>query len=136
MSDTRTADPIPLTRPFWEAAANGVLVRPVCSDCGRDFFVPQLCCPHCRSERWEYVASAGTGRVETYSVVHRAPSPQIPTPYVVAVIRLDEGWTMMSNIVGPTAEQVAIGSRVAVTFQDKAGFGIVPAFEPEGNTVV
>src|SRR2546427_1529753 len=135
MPDSPFIDRSWLTSAFWDAAAKGVLVRPVCAECGNDFFVPQICCPRCRSERWDYVASSGKGVVATYSVVHRAPSPQLPTPYVVAVIRLDEGWSMMSNIVGPDAEHVAIGSRVAVTFQDKADFGIVPVFALEGSTV-
>lgn len=122
-----------LSAPFWEAAERGVLTRQVCARCDTNFFVPQICCPACQSEDWAYVPSSGRGHIETFSVVSRGPTPEVPTPYVVAIVRLDEGWSMMSNIVGERANHVAVGRRVRVAFEEKPGFGKTPVFEIEGE---
>jgi uncharacterized OB-fold protein len=122
-----------LTAPFWEAAARGELVRPVCDACSRSFFTPQAICPHCGSEGWTYVASDGVGAVETYSVVHHGPDPRFDTPYVLAVVELvNEGWRLMTNIVGVAPDQVHIGMPVvplSIAFEDRTlpGFTAAPA---------
>ena len=111
-----------LTMPFWEAAARGSLVRPVCDACGRSFFTPQWACPHCHSEQWDYVPSDGRGVVYSATVVHRGPDETWATPYVLAVVDLDEGWTMLSRLaVDPAAEPNAryLGRRVSAVFVDE-----------------
>ncbi len=117
-----------LTRPFWEAAAGNRLVRPVCDGCGASFFVPQHACPHCQSEAWTYLESSGRGVISSFTVVHRAPTREFEPPYVVAVVDLDEGWFMMSNVIGCPAETVAVGQRVAVDFVRRADGVAVPVF--------
>lgn len=105
----------PLTAPFWEAAARGELVRPVCGDCGRSFFTPQVCCPFCLSEMWSYVPSSGRGVVYSATVAHRAPLPGFEAPYQVAIVDLqEEGWHMLCNLTGPGP--TPIGTAVRVTF--------------------
>ena len=92
--------PSELTAPFWAAARERRLVRPRCNSCGRSFFTPQVACPVCLSEDWSYVDSAGRGTVYSFTVVHRAPSPALSAPYVLAVVELiDEGWSMLTNVV-------------------------------------
>jgi uncharacterized OB-fold protein len=117
-----------LTRPFWEAAAAHRLVRPVCDRCGASFFVPQQVCPHCHSEAWTYRASSGRGVVSSCTVVHRGPTRDFTVPYVVAIVDLDEGWFMMSNIVHCDAGSVVIGQRVVVDFQRRADGVVLPVF--------
>lgn len=117
-----------ITRPFWEAAARGRLVRPVCDACGMNFFIPQIACTRCHSEAWTYQESSGLGTVSTFTVVHRAPTSDHQPPYVVAVIDLDEGWYMMSNIVGCSHESVRIDQRVAVDFHTRADGVVLPVF--------
>src|SRR5438105_14741017 len=85
-----------LTAPFWAAAAGRVLVRPVCADCGRNFFSPQIACPACLSENWSYLPSSGRGTVYSATVVHKAPSPDFDVPYRLAVVELEEGWSMLA----------------------------------------
>lgn len=120
-----------LSRPFWDAAARRELMRPVCDDCGRSFFVPRPACPHCLSEAWSWVPSAGRGRVHSHTTVHRAPRAGFEVPYVVADVDLDEGWNMMSNVVDVAPETVTIGQRVAVTFLDVADGVALPVFRPD-----
>jgi len=80
----------------------------------------------------EFVPSTGKGEIHTFTVVHRAPTkvfePEIP--YVVAVIQLDEGVRMMSNIVDCPGEAVTIGMRVEVVFDDVSESITLPRFKP------
>ena len=120
-----------LTLPFWTAASEHKLVRPLCDHCQRSFFVPQMACPRCRSESWSYAESTGRGRVYSFTVVHRGPSPEHRAPYVVAIIDLeDEGWSMMSNVIGCRPEAVEIGQRVSVCFGKRRDGSTVPQFRP------
>lgn len=116
-----------LTAPFWAAAAERVLVRPVCADCGRNFFSPQIACPACLSENWFYVSSSGRGTVYSATIVHKAPSPDFEVPYRLAVIELDEGWTMLANLVGDGDAVPASGTPVQVTWIERDG-RTLPAF--------
>jgi hypothetical protein len=117
-----------LTAPFWEATARHELLRPVCASCHRSHFIPQYLCPHCGAEDWTYEASSGEGVVASYSVVSRAPDERFETPYVVALVDIpDEGWSLMTNIVGVPGEEVEIGMPVRVAwteFEER----VLPAF--------
>jgi uncharacterized protein len=119
-----------ITKPFWEAAARGKLVRPVCEDCGTNFFVPQLACPRCHGESWNYHDSTGRGTISTFTIVYRAPTADHEPPYVVAVVDLDEGWYMMSNVIRCTPESVRIGQRVEVDFHRRLDGVVLPMFRP------
>jgi uncharacterized OB-fold protein len=123
----------PMTRPFWEAAARGQLVRPVCAECLTSFFVPQLACPQCHGESWTYEPSSGRGGITAFTVVYRAPTPDHIPPYVVAVVDLDEGWYMLSNIVGCPPDAVRIGQRVTVDFQRRGDGVVLPVFRPSAD---
>lgn len=117
-----------MTRPFWDAARERRLVRPVCEACGESFFSPQLACPRCLSERWRYEPSTGRGRVYSFSIVHRAPREGFDVPYVVADVDMDEGWHLMSNIIGCDAAQVTVGSAVHVTWLELDDGTVLPQF--------
>lgn len=127
-----------LTGPFWAAAAQQHLVRPVCRQCGHSFFVPRWSCPFCRSEDWEYEQSSGLGVVYSATVVHRGPDDTWPTPYVLAIVDLEEGWQMLSRVlVSPsimhelaTDAGPLIGQPVMVQFspEDRAPFRTMPVF--------
>lgn len=117
-----------LTREFWDAAERHELVRPVCRACGRSFFTPQVACPGCLSEDWAYEPSSGKGTVYSSTVVHRPPSPGFEVPFRVAIVDLDEGWSMLANLVdGPGTRCAPIGARVEVTWIERAG-RTLPAF--------
>ncbi len=125
-----------VTRPFWEAAARNALVRPVCDSCEKNFFIPQIACPRCHSEAWSYRESSGRGTVSTFTVVHRAPTDDHQPPYIVAVVDLDEGWYMMSNIIDCPDNSIAIGQRVEVAFHSRADGVVLPVFRPATEDAV
>lgn len=129
-------EPSPLTEEFWSAARRHELVRPVCSRCGHSHFTPQVACPHCLSTEWSYQPSTGRGTVYSWTVVHRPPGPGFDPPYVLAVVDLEEGWSMLTNIVGPDGGsgppddvRVHIGQAVRVRFDDLAPDLVLPVFE-------
>lgn len=118
-------EPTEFGRPFWEAARGHRLVRPVCDACGRSFFTPQVACPHCLSEAWSWVDSSGRGVVHSFAVVHRAPVPGFTPPYVIADVELEEGWRILTNVVGGTP---VVGQQVRVTWLEVAGGAVLPVF--------
>jgi uncharacterized OB-fold protein len=124
-----------ITLPFWRAASRKVLVRPVCDVCGTNFFVPQIACTNCHSEAWTYQESSGCGTISTFTVVHRAPTSEHQPPYIVAVIDLDEGWHMMSNIVGSPHESVRMGQSVKVDFHSRDDGVVLPVFRLDQEAV-
>lgn len=79
-----------------------------------------------------WIQSKGTGEVHTFTVVHRAPSKgfEKDCPFVIAMIQLDEGPKMMTNIVGCNPETVTIGMKVKVAFRDVNDEVAIPIFEP------
>jgi uncharacterized OB-fold protein len=118
--------------PYWEGARNGKLLLQRCVDCDTLRFFPRYLCTACGSERAEWTEVSGRGTVHSFTIVHRAAFPefQARTPYVVALIDLDEGPRMMTNIVGDDALSVAIGDAVTVAFEARGTEGAkVPQFK-------
>jgi uncharacterized OB-fold protein len=122
--------PIPtaLTAPFWEAAARSTLVRQVCGACGQNFFTPRLACPNCLSESWSWEESSGRGRIYSFTVCHRAPVPGFSVPYVLAIVELDEGWSMLTNLVDGEPSEIDIGTQVQVAWLSVADGQTLPVF--------
>lgn len=114
--------PVPLSstwsEPFWAAAREERLTYQVCSDCGTATMYPKRLCPSCLGDTLSWADASGHGEVYTYTEQVAGPPSGFEdlVPYVVAVIRLDEGIQMMSNIVGPDAGSVLCGDRVTVAF--------------------
>lgn len=138
-------DPSPLTEPFWAAARERRLVRPYCPACDRSFFTPQIACPRCLSTAWEYRESSGRGVVYSATVVHRAPYPGFTSPYHVAIVDLEEGWSMLTNIVAaPGARDadrlggrpVPIGAPVTVDWLPLDERIVLPVFRASGPAPV
>lgn len=102
----------------------------MCDRCGNQWFTPTLTCPVCRSEAWTWTRSSGKGTVYSFTVVHRAPVPGIGVPYVLADVDLDEGWHMMTNILGCAPSTVRIGMAVSVTWLEVADDAVLPVFVP------
>jgi uncharacterized OB-fold protein len=91
-------------------------------------FIPQEFCSACRSTDLSWVESAGTGVVVTYTTVWRPQTPAFEVPYIVAVVRLDEGYEMLTNLVGTRTDDVTIGARVRVEFCDITAEVTLPCF--------
>ncbi|MCY4212826.1 MAG: Zn-ribbon domain-containing OB-fold protein [Gammaproteobacteria bacterium] len=122
----------PGTQPFWDACAQGRLLLQRCGDCGHLQFYPRVLCAACGSRRLDWVEACGRGTVRTFTIIRRAVSAAFEpdAPYVVALVELEEGPTLMSNIVGCAPASVAIGQPVRVTFEIRAQGVAVPQFEP------
>jgi uncharacterized OB-fold protein len=115
----------PETRPFWDAAEEGRLLIKRCTACGRPHHYPRSICPFCWSDRTEWVAASGRGTIYSYSVMRR-----VPVPYAIAYVTLDEGITMMTNIIDCDLERIRIGQPVRVVFRPTDGGPPVPMFTP------
>jgi uncharacterized protein len=102
--------------PFWEAARRGELRLQRCLDCGAHRFPAGRWCPACRGERTEWARASGRGTVESFCVFHKPYFPGLGTPYNVAVVRLEEGVKLFSNVVGVPNERIEVGMVVEATF--------------------
>ena len=119
--------PVPTedTKPFWAAAKESRFLIKRCLACGKAHWYPRTLCPFCFSERTEWQAASGGGVIYTYSVMRRANPP-----YVVAFVTLDEGPTMLTNIVACDPDSLSVGQKVNVVFRPTDGEFPVPVFEP------
>ena len=110
----------PLHSPFWDALRRHELVVQECAACSRLRFVPTELCPYCYSPAAVWAPVAGRGRVYTFTVVHRAPTPayQAEAPYAIAYIELDEGPRVPARLVDVDPATVEVGLPVEVVFDD------------------
>lgn len=115
----------PETRPFWEAAAAGRLLVKRCAACGEPHHYPRPICPFCGSDRTEWREASGRGTIYSYSVMRR-----VPVPSAIAYVTLEEGVTMMTNIVDSDLDAIRIGRDVRVVFKPSEGGAPVPMFTP------
>jgi len=113
----------PETKAFWDAAAEGKLLIKKCLACGELHYYPRAACPFCFSDRTEWQPASGRGTIYSYSVMRRAP-----VPYAIAYVTLDEGVTMMTNIVDSDFNQISIGRKVSLVFKPSDGGPPVPMF--------
>lgn len=102
---------------FWEGAALGELRVQRCRSCGKLRHPPGPSCPGCRSLDWDYLVTAGRGRVYSYVVHHHPPLPAFEVPFVVAVVELEEGVRVVGDLLGVDRTKVEIGMPVVVRFQ-------------------
>ena len=111
--------PVPNTvsAPYWEACARGELSLQRCVKCQQFQFYPRTICCHCGEAELDWQLVSGSGRVKSFTVVRRGISKAYAAPYVVALIELAEGPSMMSTIVGSSPEAVSIGASVQVSFE-------------------
>lgn len=118
------------SRSCWDALKQHRLTLKRCHDCGKHHFYPRVLCPHCHSDAVEWVDARGTGTIYSYTIARRPAGPafKADTPYVVAVIDLDEGARMMTNIVTDDVEAVRIGQRVTVQYDDVTDEVTLPKF--------
>ena len=105
-----------LTGPYWEGCASGELRLQRCESCDRHQFYPRTICSHCSKGQLTWITASGQGTVASFTVVRRAISGAYTAPYIVALIQLEEGPVMMSNIVQAEPDHVAIGAAVSVAF--------------------
>jgi uncharacterized OB-fold protein len=113
------------TAHYWEAAKEGRLLLKRCNDCDQVHYYPRAVCPHCLSSATGWIQACGRGRIYSYSVMRR-----VPIPYAIAYIALDEGVTMMSNLVECDFDALQIDQPVEVVFRATENGERLPMFRP------
>ena len=132
-----TAKPKPAidvwNKPFWDACAKHRLLLQRCSETGQCWYPPGPNSPYAPRAKWEWVECSGKGKVLSWVVFHQKyfDSFADELPYAVAMVRLAEGATVLTNIQGKR-DSLAVGSPVEVVFDDR-GDCIVPLFRIVGS---
>ncbi|MBV8772027.1 MAG: Zn-ribbon domain-containing OB-fold protein [Deltaproteobacteria bacterium] len=120
------------TAPYWEGCRQHQLRIQRCSACGEHQFFPRIYCAKCFSDRIEWITASGRAKVLSFTIVRRPVSPAFAkeVPYVVALVTLEEGPQMMTNIVECAPQDVTIGMTVEVVFEDWTEIISIPKFRP------
>lgn len=120
-----------LDLPFWEATREHRLLVHRCGRCGRSYW-PATCCVEHGGDAMEWVPASGRGTLHTWTVYHHAYTPEFAdrVPYVVAVVRLDEGPFMHTGIAGCDPDALTVGMPVEVAFEDRDDGTALPHFRP------
>ncbi len=109
-----------LTQPFWDAAKRHELIMPRCKTCDNLFFYPRELCPICLSMDLEWVPVSGKGRVHSYTVIYQPGLSAFreDAPYIYAIIQLEEGPRMASNLVECAIDDAKIDMPVTAFYDD------------------
>jgi len=134
MSDARRRAlpvPTPETEHFWQGTAAGELRLQRCGACEQVYFPPRPFCPACASRDVEVFRASGRATLYSYVINHR-PGPGFDAPHSIAVVQLEEGPRMMTNVVGcpQTPEALELDMPLEVTFEKMSDEIALPLFQP------
>ena len=120
------------SQPFWNATRVGQYLLQWCTHCELAIHFPRAVCPHCLGDALEWRPSPGRGVVYAVTVEHRAQDPRMRSrvPYAVALIDLDEGVRVMSNVVGCEPDDVRVGMVVTIDWEPLPDGRRLPQFTP------
>jgi uncharacterized protein len=113
------------TKVFWDATAEGKLLVKKCNGCGENHYYPRTLCPFCFCDDTEYLECSGRGVIYSYSVTRRTKEP-----WAIAYVTLEEGPTMMTNLIDCDFDELSIGQAVEVAFVDTGENTALPFFRP------
>lgn len=115
--------------PFWSSVAEHAMRLQRCEACGTYRFYPTPICPSCYSSAFTWAAVSGAATLYSFSVVYRPVTEAFTaqTPYVVALVTLQEGPTMMMNLVDVPPEAIEIGMPLRISYRDMDGFTLPAA---------
>ena len=135
MTETKNPPmPLPIpdldSMPFWTGCREGVLLIQRCSSCGHYRYPPRPICPRCRTLGGEWVKASGRGTVYSWVVPHHPVHPAVvdKVPYIVALVQLEEGPRMVTNLVEMAPEEVRDGMLVEVLFEPLTDTITLPKF--------
>ncbi|GFG98497.1 Zn-ribbon domain-containing OB-fold protein [Mycobacterium timonense] len=117
--------------PFWEGCRSKELRYQRCAACGLANFPPTEHCRQCLSEDLDWRQGIGAGEIYSWTVVYRPVTAEFEPPYAPAIVSLDEGYQMLTNIVGVPPEDIEVGLRVRVQFHDVGPDVTLPYFTAE-----
>ena len=123
--------PTPQTQPFWDALAEGRVVLQHCAECDRYVYYPRTHCPGCLTRDLEWHELSGNGVVHTYTVARRPTAPpwSEDVPQLIAVVELDEGPRLTTELVNVEPDAIEVGMRVQPVFQ-AVGEATLLLYEP------
>ncbi len=124
----------PETRHFWDGTKSGELRLQRCDECNQVYFPPRPFCPSCASRSVSVFAASGKATLYSYVINHRR-HPAFDGPYAIAVVELEEGPRMMSNIIDTpqTPEALELDMPLEVTFEQLSEEIHLPLFRPTGD---
>jgi uncharacterized OB-fold protein len=123
-------NPSPASKPYWEGCARGELLYQRCDGCGTIALRPGTVCGHCLSRSLSWARSEGRGLLYSWTVVWRPQRPSFTVPYAPAIVTLDEGFRMVSSVVGCEPDDLAADMPLAVEFHPASDDIFLPYFRP------
>ena len=121
MAEFKIPKPLPMpnedSQPFWEGCNRQELLIQRCDDCGYHRFPPSILCPRCMSMKHKWVKASGRAKVYTWEITHQALYPAFDTPFNVAIVELEEGPRMHTNIVNCKNEDIYVDMSVELVFE-------------------
>ena len=123
--------PTPETQHYWDGAKRGELLLQTCNSCSHTYFPPRPFCPECGSRDVKVVQASGKGRLYSY-IINHMKAPGYEPPFAVAVVELEEGPRIMTNILEcePTPEALQLDMPLEVTFEKLSDEISLPQFKP------
>jgi uncharacterized OB-fold protein len=124
----------PEARPYWDGAREGRLMIPRCGACGKAFFYPRVACPFCASRDVGWVQASGRGRLHSFEIAHQILNKafKVKTPVVLAMVELEEGPRLLTNLVNVAPDPAALrcDMPVEVVFERLTDEVTLPLFQP------
>lgn len=123
--------PTPETTHFWDGTRKHELRLQRCNSCTHTYFPPRPFCPACASRDVTIVRASGKATLYSYIISHR-PAAGFAPPFSIAVVQLEEGPRMMTNIVGcpQTPEALTLDMNVEVVYEKLDDEFTLPFFKP------
>ena len=125
--------PSTLSQPYWDGCARRELLFQRCGVCGQATHTPAYLCSNCTSQDLTWEASAGTGAIYSWTTVWRPQIPAFEVPYTAIIVDMEEGWQILSNLIGCEVDAVEIGMPVEVEFHEIQGGATLPYFRPAAS---
>ncbi len=121
-----------LSKEYWDGCKAERLLYQHCRNCDEVIFFPKYLCPNCMSHDLEWLQSSGRGKILTFTVTYESAPPAFyaAVPYAVAIIELEEGFRMMSNLVECDFEELECEMPVEVVFDAVTDEVTLPKFRP------
>ncbi len=123
--------PTPETQHYWDGAKQGELRIQACNSCSESYFPPRPFCPKCGSRDVKVVKASGKGKLYSY-IINHLPSPGYTPPFTVAIVELEEGVRLMTNLleVEPDPDKLELDMPLEVTFEKLTDEISLPQFKP------
>lgn len=118
------------SQPFWDGARRRQLVFQRCGECQAPTHTPALVCSRCGAGSLSWEASSGRGVVYSWTTVWRPQTPAFTVPYTPIIVDVEEGWQMLSNLIGCEHDAAQVGLRVQVEFHRLDDDITLPYFRP------